>query len=93
MKSQGLRFFIFSGTLFVVYMTRNLNYIRMKKYLINEIFYSLQGEGKHTGHPFIFIRFSNCNLKCSFCDTEFKKVNFELTKEELMDALTRHNLK
>ena len=30
MKSQGLRFFIFSGTLFVVYMTRNLNYIRMK---------------------------------------------------------------
>ena len=30
MKSQGLRFFVFSGTLFVVYMTRNLNYIRMK---------------------------------------------------------------
>lgn len=39
----------------------------MKK--INEIFYSLQGEGYHTGTPAIFIRFSGCNLRCSFCDT------------------------
>lgn len=36
---------------------------------INEIFYSLQGEGFHTGTPAVFIRFSGCNLKCSFCDT------------------------
>ncbi len=33
---------------------------------INEIFYSLQGEGYHTGTPAVFIRFSGCNLKCSF---------------------------
>lgn len=39
----------------------------MKK--INEIFYSLQGEGHHTGYPSVFIRFSGCNLKCPFCDT------------------------
>ena len=37
---------------------------------INEIFYSLQGEGYHTGTPAVFIRFSGCNLKCSFCDTQ-----------------------
>lgn len=37
---------------------------------INEIFYSLQGEGFHTGTPALFIRFSGCNLKCSFCDTQ-----------------------
>lgn len=39
----------------------------MKK--INEIFYSLQGEGHHTGYPSVFIRFSGCNLQCPFCDT------------------------
>ena len=39
----------------------------MKK--INEIFYSLQGEGFHTGTPAVFVRFSGCNLQCPFCDT------------------------
>lgn len=38
-------------------------------YKINEIFYSLQGEGHHTGFPSVFIRFSGCNLACPFCDT------------------------
>lgn len=36
---------------------------------INEIFYSLQGEGYWTGRPAVFVRFSGCNLKCGFCDT------------------------
>lgn len=36
---------------------------------INEIFYSLQGEGHHSGYPSVFIRFSGCNLACPFCDT------------------------
>jgi organic radical activating enzyme len=37
---------------------------------INEIFYSLQGEGYHTGTPAVFVRFSGCNLHCAFCDTQ-----------------------
>ena len=43
----------------------------MKK--INEIFYSLQGEGHHTGYPTVFIRFSGCNLNCGFCDTNHQE--------------------
>ena len=39
-------------------------------YRINEIFYSLQGEGFHTGTPVVFVRFSGCNLRCTFCDTQ-----------------------
>lgn len=40
---------------------------------INEIFYSLQGEGHHTGYPSVFIRFSGCNLRCPFCDTKHEE--------------------
>lgn len=54
----------------------------MKKYAVKEIFYTLQGEGAHTGRPAIFLRFSGCNLWsgreedrhkaiCKFCDTDF----------------------
>lgn len=39
---------------------------------INEIFYSLQGEGAFVGNAAIFIRFSGCNLNCDFCDTNHK---------------------
>ncbi len=39
---------------------------------VNEIFYSLQGEGARAGTANIFIRLSKCNLNCWFCDTEFE---------------------
>lgn len=39
-------------------------------YPIHEIFESLQGEGRHTGRPCLFIRFAGCNLACPWCDTD-----------------------
>lgn len=38
---------------------------------INEIFYSIQGESTHAGEPCIFIRLTGCNLRCTYCDTEY----------------------
>lgn len=51
-------------------------------YAVKEMFYSLQGEGRHTGRPAVFCRFAGCNLwsgrerdrataACNFCDTDF----------------------
>ena len=50
----------------------------MERYRVNEIFYSLQGEGVRAGTPNLFLRFSRCNLECRVethgfdCDTEFE---------------------
>lgn len=38
---------------------------------INDIFYSLQGEGRNAGMAAAFVRFAGCNLRCRFCDTAF----------------------
>ncbi|HNJ73037.1 MAG TPA: radical SAM protein, partial [bacterium] len=38
---------------------------------VNEIFYSIQGESTHAGKPCIFVRLTYCNLRCTYCDTEY----------------------
>lgn len=60
----------------------------MKSYKINDIFYSLQGEGHNAGRAAVFVRFSGCNLKCPFCDTDFLKYE-ELTAEEIVGRMWR----
>ncbi|RMD50231.1 MAG: radical SAM protein [Ignavibacteria bacterium] len=38
---------------------------------VNEIYYSLQGESTYAGLPCVFVRLTYCNLRCSYCDTEY----------------------
>ena len=52
-------------------------------YKVNEIFYTLQGEGAHSGIPAVFVRFSGCNLRCPWCDTEFAS-HTDMTAEEIV---------
>lgn len=42
---------------------------------VNEIFYSIQGESTWAGEPCIFIRLTACNLRCTYCDTEYAFYN------------------
>ena len=59
---------------------------------INEIFYSIQGEGNWTGLPNIFIRTAGCNLQCSFCDTKYAfDVKQEMTIKEILKVIKSYN--
>ena len=50
------------------------------KLKINEVFSSIQGEGKYQGYPVTFIRLTGCTRECSFCDTKYhNKVNIEVS--------------
>lgn len=75
-------------------------------YAVKEIFYSLQGEGTHSGRPAVFCRFAGCNLWsgrvedrasaiCRFCDTEFVGTDGDgggrfATASELAAAITAY---
>lgn len=44
---------------------------RTLTFRVNEIFYSIQGEGTRAGLPCLFIRLQGCKLRCSWCDTPY----------------------
>ena len=56
---------------------------------INEIFYSLQGEGFHSGTPAVFVRFSGCNLRCAFCDTQHQAGEM-LSLQEIVNEVNNY---
>lgn len=58
-------------------------------YPINEIFYSLQGEGYWCGRPAVFVRFSGCNLRCPFCDTDYSR-RARLTAAQIVERVGQY---
>ncbi len=51
-----------------------------------EIFYSIQGEGEHTGKPAVFVRLAGCNLSCDFCDTDYS-LKFFATVDNIVEKV------
>ena len=55
--------------------------------MVNEIFYSIQGESSYAGRPCVFIRLTGCNLRCSYCDTRYA---YEEGTEMEIDTIVNH---
>jgi 7-carboxy-7-deazaguanine synthase len=53
---------------------------------VNEVFYSIQGESSFAGCPCAFIRLAGCNLRCTYCDTEYA---FSEGKEMVVSEILR----
>lgn len=58
-------------------------------YKINEIFYSIQGEGHNAGCAAVFVRFSGCNLHCPFCDTHHQEGTM-MSAEDICNEIEKY---
>ncbi|MDP8241652.1 MAG: radical SAM protein [Candidatus Celaenobacter antarcticus] len=58
---------------------------------LSEIFYSLQGESSYMGLPCVFVRLAGCNLRCTYCDTQYAyDPEFTLSVEEIIKEVEKY---
>ena len=58
---------------------------------VNEIFYSIQGESSFMGWPCAFIRLTGCNLRCSYCDSEYAFYEGkDMSVAQILDAIAEY---
>lgn len=55
------------------------------KLTVQEVFYTIQGEGPYAGQTAVFVRLWGCNLRCKFCDTDFESNESLWATQDLMD--------
>ena len=61
---------------------------------LTEIFFSLQGEGRFTGLPTVFVRLTGCPLRCNYCDTEYAFHGGEVHQiEDVLDQVIAYGAK
>ena len=61
---------------------------------VNEIFYSIQGESSKAGLPCVFVRLTNCNLRCTYCDTEYAFYEGkDYSIDEIIEEVKKYNCK
>ncbi len=61
---------------------------------VSEIFYSIQGEGKHTGMPAVFLRLAGCSMGCAWCDTKYAfSAGKEMNNLEVLVELSNYPCK
>ncbi|HSP88209.1 MAG TPA: 7-carboxy-7-deazaguanine synthase QueE [Ignavibacteriaceae bacterium] len=61
---------------------------------INEIYFSIQGESSKAGLPCVFVRLTYCNLRCSYCDTEYAFYEGkDFSIEQIINEVKKYNCK
>jgi 7-carboxy-7-deazaguanine synthase len=61
---------------------------------VNEIYHSIQGESTHAGRPCVFVRMTYCNLRCTYCDTEYAFYEGkDMSVQHIINEVEKYNCK
>jgi 7-carboxy-7-deazaguanine synthase len=68
--------------------------LKKKMLKINEIYHSIQGESTSAGKPCVFVRLTYCNLRCTYCDTEYAFYDGkDMSVQKVIDEVEKYNCK